>query len=110
LLARNQPLLRGALVEMARTCGKEGCRCQQGHKHVSLYLATRHEGKRSLIYIPKALAPRVREAVQATQQLEAWIDDLAAEELQLLLQDKQQGARGKARDAPPQRATRTPRH
>jgi hypothetical protein len=37
----DNPLLRGSLVSMARTCGKAGCHCQQGKKHVSLYLAVR---------------------------------------------------------------------
>ena len=41
-----QSLLRGSLVEMARTCGKTGCRCQQGQKHVSLYLAVRRGRQR----------------------------------------------------------------
>ena len=28
----DNPLLRGSLVSMARTCGKAGCHCQQGEK------------------------------------------------------------------------------
>lgn len=102
LLARNQPLLRGSLVQMARTCGKKGCRCQQGQKHVSLYLSTRLEGKRTMIYIPESLAERVRNAVEATQALEGWIDEAADEELRLLLQDKTQAGPEKTRGSPAQ--------
>jgi hypothetical protein len=103
LLAQSQPLLRGSLVEMARTCGKKGCRCQQGHKHVSLYLSTRLEGKRTMIYIPEALAERVRNAVEATRRLEGWIEEAAQEELQLLLRDKTRDGPDKSRETPRRR-------
>ena len=49
LSAAAQPLARASLVTMARTCGKKGCKCAQGERHVSLYLASRiieaHGGK-----------------------------------------------------------------
>jgi hypothetical protein len=47
LLAAAQPLARASLVTMRRVCGKAGCRCAQGEKHVSLYLAARLTRSRS---------------------------------------------------------------
>ena len=57
-------LLRGSLVEMRRTCGKKGCRCQQGQKHPALCLAIRWGGQRKMIYIPHALEETVRRWVE----------------------------------------------
>ena len=56
----DQPLLRGSLVRMRRTCGKKGCPCQQGEKHASLYLAVRSGGRRAMIYVPPALEETAR--------------------------------------------------
>ena len=56
----SEDLLRGSLVEMHRTCGKSGCRCQQGDKHRALYLSIKSGGKRSMVYIPPDLEQMVR--------------------------------------------------
>jgi hypothetical protein len=56
-----EPCLRGALVERARPCGTPTCRCQRGQLHRSLYLATRHQGRRALLSIPRALEENVRQ-------------------------------------------------
>src|SRR5262245_37313274 len=66
----NQPLLRGSLVEMARVCGKPGCCCQSGQKHVSLYLAIRVGTKRTMIYIPPNLEANARQAVENWQDID----------------------------------------
>jgi len=67
-----QPLLRGSLVQMARICGKAGCHCRQGEKHVSLYLAIRRGRKRTMIYIPSALEETVRQWVETGQEVESY--------------------------------------
>lgn len=56
---------------MARTCGKAGCHCAQGEKHVSLYLSTKVEGQRRMFYIPPSMEEQVRRCVSAYQQMEA---------------------------------------
>lgn len=83
-------LLRGSLVEMARLCGKPGCRCRQGQKHVSLYLAVRRGTKRSLIYIPAALEDTVRQWIQTGRDLDEAIDFVSQQCLEQLLQQKDQ--------------------
>lgn len=96
-----QPLLRGSLVEMARTCGKPGCRCQQGQKHVSLYLAVRRGQQRTMIYVPHALEETVRQWVQTGREVEELLDFISQQCLDQLLEQK---ARSLGR-----RSSRTPR-
>jgi hypothetical protein len=86
----NQPLLRGSLVEMARVCGKPGCCCESGQKHVSLYLAIRRGSKRTMIYIPPALEPKARQAVQNWQGIDQLLELVSQETLERLLNEKMQ--------------------
>jgi hypothetical protein len=89
-LIAEQPFLRGSLVERARSCGKPTCRCQQGHLHRSLYLATRHNGRRAMLYVPRALEETVRLWVDNGRCLSRQIHDLHQLQLDQLLQRKQQ--------------------
>ena len=89
-LIAEQPFLRGSLVERARPCGKPTCRCQKGQLHRSLYLATRHRGRRVLLYVPRALEQTAREWVQNGRRLGQRFQDLHQLQLDQLLQRKQQ--------------------
>jgi hypothetical protein len=89
-LITEQPFLRGSLVERARSCGKPTCRCQQGHRHRSLYLAVRHHDQRALLYIPRALEETVRQWVQNGRRLSQQLQALNQQQLEQLLQRKQQ--------------------
>ncbi len=89
-LITQQPFLRGSLVERARPCGKPTCRCQQGQLHRSLYLAVRHHDHRALLYIPRALEATVRQWVQNGRCLAQQLHDLNQQQLEQLLQRKQQ--------------------
>jgi Family of unknown function (DUF6788) len=98
-LVSQEPFLRGSLVERSRPCGKPTCRCRQGQLHRSLYLATRHNGRRALLYIPRGLEADVRQWVQNGRRLAQQLQDLHQLQLDQLLQRKQQ--RTKARTARP---------
>jgi uncharacterized protein DUF6788 len=89
-LIAEQPFLRGSLVERARSCGKPTCRCQRGQLHRSLYLATRHQGRRALLYIPRALEDTVRQWVRNGRCLSRQLQDLHQQQLDQLLQRKEQ--------------------
>jgi hypothetical protein len=89
-LISEQPILRGSLVERARSCGKPTCRCQAGHLHRSLYLDTRHQGQRALLYIPRALEDTVRQWVHNGRSLAQQLQALHQLQLDQLLQRKQQ--------------------
>lgn len=83
------PLLRGSLVTMRRGCGKPGCRCNEGEKHVSLYLAIRYGKQRKMIYIPSELEQRVREWVQSSQEIDRLLELVSQSCLEQLLQTKE---------------------
>lgn len=95
----DEPLLRGSLVQMHRTCGKQGCHCQQGAKHAALYLALRDQGKRRMIYIPPALEETVRAWVQNARDVDELLDLISAHSYQELLRKKSHllGTSGKSR-------------
>ena len=84
------PLLRGSLVSMSRVCGKPGCRCVDGQKHVSLYLAMRVGKRRKMIYIPSDLEQRVREWVESSQEIERLLELVSQSCLEQLLEKKQE--------------------
>lgn len=102
-LITEQPFLRGALVERARSCGKPTCRCQQGHLHRSLYLAVRHQGRRALLFIPWALEQTVRLWLDNGRRLAQQLQALNQIQLDQLLQHKAQlsGRKTKARTNSP---------
>jgi hypothetical protein len=106
-LVTQQPFLRGSLVERARPCGKPTCRCQQGQLHRSLYLATRYNGRRALLYIPRALEETVRQWVHNGRCLSQQLQDLNQLQLEQLLKRKQQLSeqRTKAKTARPDRSS-----
>lgn len=85
-----EPLLRGSLVLMRRTCGKQGCHCQQGEKHASWYLAIRKGKQRTMIYIPPALEETVRQWVENGRQVEELLDFISQQCLEQLLAQKDQ--------------------
>ena len=84
-----EPLLRGSLVRMQRTCGKQGCRCQRGEKHPALYLAIRLRDRRTMIYIPPALEETVRDWVETGRQVDGLLDLISQHCLNSLLEQKQ---------------------
>ena len=96
-----QALLRGSLVQMQRTCGKKGCRCQRGQKHPALCLAIRWGNRRKMIYIPHALEDTVRRWVETGQEVDGLLDAISQECLETLLAKKQETLAGKRKEQPP---------
>jgi hypothetical protein len=84
------PLLRGSLVSMARTCGKAGCHCRQGEKHVSLYLSVRLNNRRKMVYIPPAMENTVRGWVENAQDVDRLLDFISQQCLAQFLEEKQE--------------------
>jgi hypothetical protein len=84
------PLLRGSLVPMARTCGKAGCHCQQGEKHTSLYLSIRWNDRRRMIYVPPAMESSVRGWVENAQEVDRLLDFISQQCLKDFLNKKEE--------------------
>lgn len=90
------PLLPGRLYTVARTCGKPTCRCNRGHKHVSLYLRVYEQGKVKSIAIPKDMEADARQAVENYQQARDQLQAIANAQLARLLDEKQARKRARA--------------
>lgn len=93
LLAAAKPLARASLVTMARTCGKKKCKCAQGEKHISLYLAARIGKTRKMLYVPPELEAQARRLVDNSQAVEGLLDEMSQAELErfVALKAKPQG-------------------
>lgn len=70
----------GTISETYRTCGNAGCRCHSsGPKHgPHMYVSYRSaEGKTAGYYVPAAAQQDVRDGVQAWQELQRRLRDVA---------------------------------
>lgn len=76
-LIRSGGVIHGGLMEMARTCGKSGCRCNSGDRHVSLYLGLTYKGKTRMLYIPQELEERVKEWVRRYKDIREVLEGLS---------------------------------
>ena len=68
-LIHEEPVLRGTLSVRQVTCGKAGCRCTKGQKHLALFLSSSREGKTRQIFIPAALETEIRPWVDNYRQV-----------------------------------------
>ena len=89
-LLHDHDVICGSVVSMARTCGKARCRCERGEKHVSLYLSTKVEGKRRMIYIPDELEQEVRRRVAAYREVEQLTEVVSAACVHRVLERKRE--------------------
>lgn len=78
--------LAGSLVEQSRRCGKPGCRCAGGELHGPyVYLSVgKTTGRRSLLYVPEALAGLVRRRLALTGSVQQLLAEISAINLELL--------------------------
>ena len=88
LLNSAKPIARASLVAMARTCGKKGCRCAKGEKHVSLYLAARVGKTRRMLYVPPELEEAARSLVENVRKVEEFIEEMSQASLERFAQQK----------------------
>jgi len=88
-LVHDRSWIKATLVTMKRKCGKKTCRCVDGEKHQSLYLAMRIQGKRKMIFIPSEWENTVRRWVDNYKLIEQKMDLVSQKSLQKLLDAKQ---------------------
>jgi len=84
LLARGEAVLQASLVRMARRCGKPGCRCLRGPKHVSRYLAVRDGRRRVMLYLPPELEEPARRWIANGQSVREWLEQMSQASLKRL--------------------------
>jgi hypothetical protein len=77
-------VIKGSLVWLKRVCGKDGCRCYQGKKHVSLYLSRSVKGRTTMTYIPHRYENAVKEAVAEYKKTLKTLDGLSQANLKAI--------------------------
>lgn len=88
-LLEQKPLIQGSLSEYERTCGTPGCRCHHGgSKHTAVYMAIRHNKKRTSIFVPNEVLPYVKECIANHQHLQEALDILSRDCIEVFLKKK----------------------
>ncbi len=64
-------LIKGSLSRRATVCGKAGCRCTRGHKHISLCVVAYDKGRLRQQHVPRAMHARVRTWVRTYHTIQA---------------------------------------
>lgn len=77
-------IIKGSLVWLKRVCGKSGCHCYKGKKHVSLYLSRSVKGKTTMTYIPHRYENAVKEAVDEHKRILKTLDELSRDNLKTI--------------------------
>jgi hypothetical protein len=66
------PLAKGSLTEVRKPCVRPRCAaCARGEKHRAFLFTFLEHGRRRCLYVPRELAPAVRQALARGRQLEA---------------------------------------
>ena len=76
-LAAQRPVLGGSLVRIAKHCGRPGCHCQSGEKHVGWYLTRPVNGKTQTTYVPQELRPEVQGWIQEHRRLKQLVSEIS---------------------------------
>jgi hypothetical protein len=76
-LAPHGPVLAGSLVQIAKHCGRPGCHCQQGEKHLGWYLTRPVGGKTQTTYVPLAIREEVQGWIQEYHRLKTLIAEIS---------------------------------
>ena len=95
-IIHEQPFICGSLVTLSKLCGKPGCKCTKGEKHVSLALSVRVQGKRKMIHVPKRMEKDVQKMVERHKAIKRLLDAVSQDEVVRFL-DKKAETKGRAR-------------
>ena len=72
------PVLGASLVQIAKQCGRSGCHCQHGEKHVGTYLTFKEQGKTRTVYVPLELRKEVARWIAEHRRLKQVMQELSA--------------------------------
>jgi hypothetical protein len=65
------PAIKGSLAEVRKPCIRPHCPlCARGDKHPNYLLAFTHKGRRRCLYVPKAMVPALKRALENGRQIE----------------------------------------
>jgi hypothetical protein len=77
-LRATKPVLAASLVQIAKHCGRAGCHCQRGTKHLGHYLTYKQRGKTHTVYVPKELLPEVQSWIAEHRRLRRLSQEITA--------------------------------
>ena len=76
-LTARRPVLGGSLVRIAKHCGRPGCHCHKGEKHVGWYLTRPVNGKTQTTYVPREMLEEVQGWIQEHRRLKTLMAELS---------------------------------
>jgi hypothetical protein len=68
-LKADKPVLSASLVKIAKHCGRQGCKCQRGEKHVGNYITFPVKGKTNTVYVPLDLVEEVKSWIEEHKRI-----------------------------------------
>jgi hypothetical protein len=89
-LVHNSGIIRGTLMKAGRICGRKGCRCSKGLKHISSYISQSKEGKTNWVYVPQRLEEIARQWIKNYREARELLETLSSECLRRLSKEKKQ--------------------
>ena len=95
-----QPLLAASLVEVARVCGKPGCRCTRGYKHHLHQVTYKVRGKTHSVYVPVDFMEEVRSWIEEHRRLKRLLQEISQLALALVRGHVQERKRRRGRLRP----------
>ena len=109
LLSNTDGFLHGSLIVMARRCGKPTCRCatEDDARHTALCLGQTHQGKTTMVHIPKELEPLVRQWVGNFQDATDLLEQLSQQGRERLASAKAQKRAARTAKSSAKRAPKT---
>lgn len=87
VLSERGGLIRGTVGERSRVCGHEGCRCNQGERHISKYLSAAEGGRTRQVHLPESEVAKVTKGAgryQAFRRARTRVGQLAVEEAEAI--------------------------
>ena len=90
------PVLMASVVQTARKCGRYGCKCNRGEKHIRTQITFKEGGKTRSVYVPAALVGEVRQWAAEGRRLQGLLRECSQLAV-ALLRSKAQAAKGPRR-------------
>ncbi len=75
-LSARGPVLSASLVLIAKECGRAGCRCTRGEKHVGYYVTKAVGGKTRTVYVPRELLKEVQAWIREHKRLKTLVQEI----------------------------------
>ena len=69
------PVLLASLVRSSRRCGRYGCKCNRGEKHIRTQITFKQGGRTRSIYVPADLVGDVRQWIAEARRLQGLLKE-----------------------------------